>query len=1356
MGSSCAITPKVRNNKGELKESKLFKDMKKVAPSRRATVEAWSVTRDSKFVQDIAPSLEKDENNEPLISEIIEKTDIPERFKFSDPVENLNKDIGYYKKNTNERIFWDKTAENKKMLYNKAKQFNKTSSFRDKYTALVSTETSSQGEQSYVIQVVPKTAVTEKQAMDMEHETTLNESLTNILQSWGLDVGVLDDVEELLGVDGISDFDSPTKLANGLIQIIKIAKGERGQKALPEEFAHVAIRLFKDNNLVQRMLDIVNTPGMIEEILGDKYQAYEEKYDGDIELLAEEAAGQLLAKHLTGEIKIPEKPYKSILSRIINFIKNFFSSKDYNSVEEAMQEANKVYGEFAANLLNNRMHNVRLENLQTKNKLYALNTKVNSLKDLVQHLVNIEVKRYKIYNSKSKDQNFWKKQKNKIETLRQSLKNNGENLAILQYISSSVDILNQLHTRLSEIKTDGKTVAELNQDGIFTLLRNVRNYVKSFEDINENIRYYNVKHPGELSDDTLLQLKELTNCMNDVVAKYTDVASYGFKEFLKKFLGEKIEVPFGKMKGTIINVEDLINTADHDITTAELWLDSMAEGSNYTLKVFDQATKRAKEKARRATIEFEKTMIAAGVEVEQAGVKGFEWMFEKDEEGNLTGYYISKTDWGKYNRARNKMYEDLKKKYGENPEGKNKDKFDAEVTAWYVKNSVNRGDGVKVPNSKYDNPEFARQMSNSAKKKFYETTLRAKAKFDSYLPPSATKLLRTIKIEKDTFERIKSKGLSQTGKQLWESCKDDFLERSGDNEFGTVTGIKDFEGRAAEQLPVYYTHLKGGVSENDMSTDVVSTMIAYAAMANDYKQMHEIIDVLETGRDYMQDHFEPNLIKNDKTVEEHLEAFGETVVSTITKTAKGNNTMSRLNKYFSMQVYGHYMDESSGNIPHTKVSKQKAANQINKFTALNQLAVSVLAGVSNVTTGIVMMNIEAAAGEFFKPKSIRQADALYAAQLPETLAQVGARVQTSKLYLFDELFNVFQDEDQHIHEIDFDKKSKFLRLAKTSSLYLFNHCGEHWMQNRTALALAMEYKMKDSTGKECNLWDALEVKYINPSNKKLGARLVLKKGYTKADGSAFTDEDIYKFSRKNAAINFRMHGIYNKLDRSAIQALALGRMAVMYRKWIVPALNRRFRRTSKNLDLDMWEEGYYRTFGRFLWHALKEVREGQFQLLTDYHNLTKEEKSNFKRAVTEIGHFIAVCVALAALGMGGDDDDDSSYAAKLLELILRRQKAELGSMIPSPYLANEGYRILSSPAAGISTTQGVLDLAGLLNPFNYEEFGGEDAIVESGQWEGYTKATKLVMDSPFVPMQKTLYRTLHPEDSLPFYRIDLF
>ena len=311
-------------------------------------------------------------------------------------------------------------------------------------------------------------------------------------------------------------------------------------------------------------------------------------------------------------------------------------------------------------------------------------------------------------------------------------------------------------------------------------------------------------------------------------------------------------------------------------------------------------------------------------------------------------------------------------------------------------------------------------------------------------------------------------------------------------------------------------------------------------------------------------------------------------------------------------------------------------------------------------------------GEFFNEKNTLKADRNYGKELPSFLAQLGDRVKTNKLALWDELFNVMQEYEQDTREVNFDRKTWFSRMFGTSALFFMNNAGEHWMQNRTSLALADAYKMKAPNGKLVSLWDAFEVVPLDSSNKKLGAKLQLKQGYTKADGSAFTQEDIIKFSRKSAAINQRMHGIYNKADRSAVQRLAIGRLGMMFRKWIKPSLNRRFKSATYNYDLEAWTEGYYLTTGRFMNALFQDLRKAQFDIASKWNEMTPTEQANVKRALTEVAHFLAVAAAIGLIEWS--DDKDRPWLVKMVEYQLRRLYTELGALTPTPEMVGEGLK----------------------------------------------------------------------------------
>ena len=44
-------------------------------------------------------------------------------------------------------------------------------------------------------------------------------------------------------------------------------------------------------------MELISNNNFVEEILGDEYNAYFDRYDGDSTLLAKEAVGKLLARH---------------------------------------------------------------------------------------------------------------------------------------------------------------------------------------------------------------------------------------------------------------------------------------------------------------------------------------------------------------------------------------------------------------------------------------------------------------------------------------------------------------------------------------------------------------------------------------------------------------------------------------------------------------------------------------------------------------------------------------------------------------------------------------------------------------------------------------------------------------------------------------------------------------------------------------------------------------------------------------------------------------------------------------------------------------------------------------------------
>lgn len=1350
MARNCAIIPQVRNNKGQVVDSKLFKGLLAYTGNNRSeATRLYLITKSSEFIKNWNPRLTLDENNEPTISSLLKKTNLSDVIPESKVLEKLNRDIGYYKRGMDRPALYINSDENYQMLLQRVISFNQNSDFKDDYVAKIIKIQDTESPRIFIgVKVEKRNRLNSIDADKMAYNANLNSRLRDILAANGIAVGALTDLEKRMGINGVTDFDVARNAATGLIEMIRLANGIEGEKALPEEFAHFAIEAMGESPLINRLINNLSSNGLIGEILGDEYDTYNTLYKGDTAKLAKEAAGKLLAKHLLKSEPVGQKPYKNLLERVISAIKSFFKTMNANQIQKAMYEADKDFGKLARDILNGRMdEEINIENISTSGLFYQTNERVQRDRRLLQDIMNNELKRLKIYEKRNPNSQFSANQRLLIDRLELELSDNNEVEGIYAFLDNALEELQKVSNRLEVLRNTPAT----NANERASVLRDVRNYLYSYKNIIEDIRKALVDEEryadNRYGQRVRVALDNASVLIGDLFVKYNDVSMPLFVDFIKPFVGESIMVPFGKFKGKVIKAEDLVKMADEDISIFDRWLDSMADSSDYMLKVMDQAVKKSKEQARLRTIDVMKKLQAATIKLEQAGIKTTDWMFERDSKGNLSGNYISEINQALFKEKVREMFKSLNEKYGRNPVGENAEKYKKERQAWFDAN-MEVVNGKKQPKmSIYGSNQY--QSLNTAQKGYYDTVMSIKAQLDSYLPEKYTTLTNAVKIRKDLLERVKSSdGVKSGAKQIWESIKDEFIRRTDDVDFGDRATVKDFEGNEVQTLPIYYTKLKEGESANDLSTDIVSTMTAYAAMANDFDEMNKVIDVLELGRDLLRER-QITQTQGGKPLVEKFKAVGRKVESKLTKEGEATRFVQRLNDFFEMQVYGRYMADE-GTFGKTNIDKGKVANFVNRVTSMNNLALNVLSGISNIATGKVMMRIESFAGEFFNEKNTIVADRVYGQALPAYLAEIGNRVKTSKLALWDELFNVMQEYEKDVKEVNFDRKTWFSRMFGTSTLFFMNNAGEHWMQNRTSLALADAYKMKAPNGKIVSLWDAMEVVPIDKNNKKAGAKLQLKQGYTKADGSAFTQDDIIKFSRKSAAINQRMHGIYNKADRNAIQRVAVGRMAIMFRKWIKPSLNRRFKSATYNYDLQAWTEGYYNTTGRFMLQLARDLRETQFNIAARWNELTPTEKANIRRALTEVSHFLAIAMVIGLIEWS--DDKDRPWLVRMAEYQARRLYTELGALIPGKSMISEGLKIIKSPAAGVNAVENILDLLGLMNPYNYEVFAGEDAILQSGRYKGESRAYRLFFESPVIPMNKTIYRGLHPEEGIPFFK----
>lgn len=1251
-----------------------------------------------KFINDYRHSLELDSEGVPTFSSFIAIPYVQEVFIGKNTlIQSLNRG----------RAEVEDTIENYELLLEEAFNFNTKSQYKDSFVANI--EYTSNNKLQLRISI--KTEDNYKKFQSEYRQNQINKKLAAIFKPLGVTVGHLSKVEVNAGRIGVTDFTIADRIAQDFTSMIRVANNKEGAQAVSEEFAHLIIGVMDDNPFIKRSLNIIkNTPELMKRILGDDYESVVAIYNENMDLVAEEALGHILKNHLTNKISTEEV----LFDRTINNIQQQFKSYKEKDIENALQEVNQLMAGIAKNVYDNSLPITR-EKIASKKRqvqLNALSDRITRNLDVLKKAKEVEIKRFRISSNE--------KMKNFAEDAVSLLNAPG---------STEVETVITMHkyaqNALEEMRNYESALTRLSQMPLkeaFGVLRGVKNFIASYgnfinqvndaliEDKEDEDSLVNQISPEmRMLQDVIKDLQQLSMQLTTI---YVKKAYKAFTEFVKPYLGENVILKMQNAKGIEITVEELLNQADKDISFFDRWLDSMGDSADPLLQLFDQIVKQTKDQARLKTIDAVRESIKLRQEAEEAGITDFEWMFEKDAEGNKSGDYIHELHLAEFYRQYKEMVKNLDEKYGKNAKGEQATQKIAERTAWLKENATSTF-GPPYPNNlsgKWTNPDYI-NLSDKQKeilKKFGEI----KSKLDAVLPDSKITPFKAIQIRKNLSQRIIDSGASPSTifSNLKEYYANAYLDRIDDDQlFGSSYkgGMRDFEGHEYMTLPILY--LNRLENPNDISTDVFSSLMQYAYMAYNYEAMESVIDALETGRD---------IVKNTRKT---LKTRGNLPVIEKIKTSVGNvtghvfedktNIEQKLDDFFESQIYGKYFkDSGTWDVFGKQFNKNKIVSRLLSASALAQLGFNFLADTANVLTGSCMQHIEAAAGEYFTPKELLAADTEYTVKLlPEFLSELGARFKQSKLALFDELINFKGNYKDNLSKIQ--KKNILQRLFGENIAFIGQEGGDHWLYNRTAIAMAKRQKVIVPGEGELSLWDALEIIEVNGLKK-----MVLPEGTTDMEGKSFR---ITQWSRQVLHVNQSLFGIYNEEDSNAANRTILGKMLQQYRKWVKPQFNKRFQGAQQNLTSGKIEEGYYRTVLRIC----NELIRGHVQVTTMWNTLEDHEKRNVRRALFEIVQFFAIWAL--ANWVEWPDDKKRPWAIKMAEYSAKRLSHELAGLTPSLHMVREMMKNVKNPLPITSEIINTTNLIGsLITPADYVD------ELQSGPYKGMSTLEKNILKSP--------------------------
>lgn len=1082
------------------------------------------------------------------------------------------------------------------------------------------------------------------------------------------------------------------------------------------------------------------------------------------------------------DYQIPDMPEVGEVSEIPEIPEGAFDPVDFEGMDAMFADINTDLGTSFSDLIN--MNSSIKSNLidinelkknfdeDIKNLIDDLNTE-GELEKITNMFINIESSLAKLNNlNRSKgygDDRFANKEA--IERYVYKTKNMLGNL--LNFVYNSIDNLSKAWDMYNSHSGTKNINSRCNYLLIFSNTVKALDYVLNTTDT-QNL--YNVI-ATEFSSESDRKIKSVLNKYITSLSHNINLAKQFIKNeeivvsksFLSEKFGDTFEIPMTLSESQVLTLDDeLTGKKRQDVGYMTRLLSSLGNSPSMILKMVDQIVKSSNDNRRNKMFETKRKIVALGREyVNATGSDDFSFMYAKNSDGKRTGYYVGEMDYAEYDKYYEEMVLSRKEEYIKNGEF-DKEAFKPIIRGFEAfmksRDYFHSAEYDKLTEAQKDFLEkFIAQKTELDRQMFYEHSITSEPNdlFASLGIDFGNHLLnkerfkeekrahKTIKIEKSLINKLKSSETLKEGiDQIKRALKETVTKTSSDTELiddKNKAYMTNFEGDRVYDIPALFTTMQEDESEENMTTDPISSLIAYGDAAENRYEKMQIVSIIDVLKEVVnQREVAPS---GDDIVLQKLKThFGDFELP-VTIKGKNSNISKMLDDYLESQIYGMW-NVDLGNFKGTNISKSKMVNNALSQTALTGMALNVLGGISNVATGNSMMRIESICGQFFNIKDVAKADIEYAKNIGKVILDAGELTKDNKMSVFIEQFNILQEYEQEIAHVEFDTNN-FARCCSEQGLFILNNLGEHYLQTRTALSVAYSTKVKDENGNEIPLWEAMELRDIDPEHPEFGKKIFLKEGVTDVDGNKIEDVTEYfnKFARRVTAINQRMHGIYNYEDRCAAQRYAIGRLFYQFRKYIPVSIQRRFGSAQYNFDLGTPTEGYYITAGKFMGKLYKEIKQRRASIASVWNSMNKWERQNCVRAGVEMAQTLIVYVAFNALECAmGDKKKQNPWAVKMLDYQLRRLYNELAAMTPSLGMLSESLKIIESPFAACRILDKNIEFLEILNPWNWTD----DSIIKQGKYKGHTKGAKAALQ--ILPVYSAMINTFDPYEATKFFK----
>lgn len=1114
--SSCAIKPYCTNSKGESVESRLYNDLLQHTSDRKLSNKFYLIGTNKEFLDGVRDRAKFDENGEITFNSLrkLAKLNIEEE-KIRESADRELKSGNY---SYTEAI-------------QKANVFNESSQFNDDYLATISP---SDNGKAY-LHLVSNNANNRQKLKKLISKRMLRDRLINRLNEAGVYVDFLDHDDRIHGRYSTENIE---KAVDGLYHLIQIAHGEKVTRTLAEEAGHFAIASLGKNPLVQRLQTLL-TPDVQQNILGEEYSEKILGADG-----RREVAGTLVGRALMEEVD-KENIIGRLAYRISNLAKKVFAvlkgdqvTKDKIVAEDSARQIAKKF------MSDNELVDIN-QALETKETLYDADHSLESetYKKIINNLtvladklrtINREGIYTNIYNI------LGSSSIGRTSQINMSPNNIFSNTIAMQGIGTAIDQIldiigpgKEVNRLLDEIdfSNDIDFVSSMITNG--SKLRQVHEFAFAIASIQKILQDSLTMLEGKESIPDVVEViidgknvnlqlnvlnRQLAEANEYIVKAVITKERQFFQRFLEQFYGKsyvetssklvwninrklgsrRIKNTEGKTKfirlqdGKRYDLSALLTDLEDDITCFERFLGSMSNNSDIIGQIADKVAKEANHNADRNTEEVYNKLRISNDVFKTLGIKTID-VLERDENGKLTGNFLSKYNYGILDREYQKFKDNAWNDFVE----KHDISYLSEIEKAYYWDSYfrplhkswkkehydfSKEDRQWIPKDKYKNSEYIKLMNNKAIAEWYKEFIDIKESLDRKLPEGSTEVYRMPQFRGNTINRIRNKSgnkLTAIFKikkaQFFEAiCEDITDEEFGSNLTYNSNYADPFENALAmekeriNRLPIFGINRIKNTEE--LSTDIFGSMLSYASMANTYEAMNTVVDCLEVGKNTL------------------LERRVNGMLSERERLGNKSRAFNRYSKFLDKQIYqiGSTKTSIEVTLPFSKKERkfviEKLVGAMSGMASKYFLGGNVMGGIVNTGTGTLEVFKEAMSGEFFGMKDWKRAHEIYFKYLPSALIQGGLEYKDNKLDQFIRYFNAFGDTKGKSKKWNTQDTNRILNLFN-SSLYMPYKSGDHYMQSLVYMAIGSKTFIYDEDGNKKSLWDAYESYELEDSNK---------------------------------------------------------------------------------------------------------------------------------------------------------------------------------------------------------------------------------------------------------------------------------